>query len=111
MFSPSPPALQQLRHLNRSPPGFHGQLSKVLHGEEYKQCVPDLEGDDLVWLVDYLDKVRRRISSPYSPLKSAQALDCLDPSTAASRKCLRELRTICGARGCSQRRTHFHPAF
>ena len=61
--------------------------------------MPDLEGDDLEWLVDHLDKVRRRISSPYSLLKSAQVLDCLDPSTAASRKCLRELRTICGARG------------
>ena len=99
MSSPSPPALQQLRHLNRSSSGFHDQLSKVLYGERYKQCVPDLQGDDLLWLVDYLDKVRCRISSPYSPLKSAQALDCLDPSTAASRKCLRELRTTCGARG------------
>ena len=99
MSSPSPPALQQLRRLNRSSSGFHDQLSKVLYGERYKQCVPDLQGDDLLWLVDYLDKVRRRISSPYSPLKSAQALDCLDPPTAASQKCLHELRTICGARG------------
>ena len=62
------------------------------------QCVPNLQGDDLVWLIDYLDKVCHRITSSYSQLKSAQALDCLDPSTAASRKILRELRTICGAR-------------
>ena len=98
MSSPSPPALQQLGQLNGSSPSFHDQLSKVLYGKEYKQCVPDLQRDDLM-LVDYLDKVRRRISSPYSSLKSAQALDCLDPPTAASQKCLHELRTICGARG------------
>ena len=34
----------------------------------------------------------------FSPLKSTQALDCLDPFSPASRKCLRELRTICSTR-------------
>ena len=99
MSSSGPPVLQQLRHLDRSSPDFHDQLRKVLYGEEYMQCVPNLQGDDLVWLIDYLDKVCHRITSSYSQLKSAQALDCLDPSTATSRKCLRELRTICGASG------------
>ena len=33
-----------------------------------------------------------------SSLKSAQALDRLDPFSPASRKCLRELRTICSTR-------------
>ena len=50
--------LQQLRHLDRSSPGFHDQLSNVLYGEEYKQSVKSLQGNDLVWLVDYLDEVR-----------------------------------------------------
>ena len=99
MSSSGPPVLQQLRHLDKSSPDFHDQLRKVLYGEEYMQCVPNLQGDDLVWLIDYLDKVCHRITSSYSQLKSAQALDCLDPSTAASRKILRELRTICGVRG------------
>lgn len=60
MSSPVPPALQGLRHLNGSSPTFHDQLASVLYGEEYRQCVQTIQGDDLVWLVDYLDNVRRR---------------------------------------------------
>jgi hypothetical protein len=71
MSSPSPPALQQLRRLNRHLSGFHDQLNSVLYGEEYKQCVPNLQGSDLVWLVDYLDKVHCRVVLPQSPLKPA----------------------------------------
>jgi hypothetical protein len=90
--------LQQLQHLGRPSSEFHDQLGNVLYGEEYKQCVPDLQGDDLVWLVDYLDKVRCRIALPHSILKSGQALGGLDPASSSFRKCLRELRSICGAR-------------
>ncbi|KAF9644226.1 kinase-like protein [Thelephora ganbajun] len=79
---PNPSALQQLHRLNRSSPNFDNQLSDVLYGKEYVQCVPTLQGNDLAWLVDYLD----------------EALDRLNPSGPASRKCLRELRSICGAR-------------
>ena len=89
----------QLRHLDRSSPDFHDQLYNVLYGEEYSQYVPILQGDDLVWLADFLDKVRRCISPPRSLLKPAQALDCLDPSGPIFRKCLRELRSRCGAAG------------
>ena len=71
MSSPGLPALQPLRHLNKSSPKFHDQLSNLLYGKEYEQCVPNLEGDDLVWLVDYLDKVLRDISIPCSPPKPA----------------------------------------
>jgi len=98
MSSPSLPALQQLDRLNRSLPNFHDQLNDIIHGQEYIQCVPDLRVEDLAWLVDYLDEVRRRVVLPYSPLKPQQALGALDPSSPASRKCLRELRSICGAR-------------
>jgi len=67
---PLPNPLKQLRRLDRSSPKFHDQLSNVLYGEDYKQCVPNLQGDDLVWLVDYLDKVCRRIVVVlHSPLK------------------------------------------
>ena len=101
MSSPGPPGLQKLYHLDRSSPDFHDQLSNVLYGEEYQKCVLDvnLHGEDLVWLVDYLDKVSHHIPPPHSLLKPVQALDCLNPSSTASRKCQRELRTICGARG------------
>ena len=50
--------LQQFHHLDRSSSGFHDQLTNVLYGEEYKQSVKSLQGNDLVWLVDYLDEVR-----------------------------------------------------
>ena len=99
MSSPNPPALQQLRRLDKSSSEFHDQLSNVLYGEEYQQCVPNIQGDDLVWLVDYLDKVRRRAALPRFPLKPAQALDCLDPCSPAFRKCLRELKNVSGTRG------------
>ena len=64
MLFPSSPALQQLHHLNRSSPNFHHQLCNVLYGGEYSQCVPNLQGDDLVWLVDYLDKVCPYVTFP-----------------------------------------------
>ncbi|KAF9644325.1 hypothetical protein BDM02DRAFT_3263623 [Thelephora ganbajun] len=68
MPSPNSPALQELNRLDTSSPDFHNQLYDLLYGKDCKQCVPNLQDDDLVWLVDYLDK------------------------------CLRELRSICGTR-------------
>ena len=99
MPSPSSLALLQFRHLDRSSPDFGDQLCNVLYGSEYEQYGPNIQGDDLVWLVNYLDEVRCRVSPPHSLLKPAQALDCLDPSGPAFRKCLRELRSRCGAGG------------
>jgi hypothetical protein len=98
MFSPSLPALQQLHCLDRSSSGFRKQLRDVLDGEEYKQCVANIQGGDLVWLVDYLGRVRRCIVLPHSSLKPVQTLDDLDPTSSGSRRCLRELRHICGTR-------------
>ena len=69
MSEPTLPALQQLHHLDRTTSGFHDQLSNALYGEEYQKCVPNLQGDDLVWLVDYLDKVRHYVAHPRSPPK------------------------------------------
>ena len=71
MPSPNSLALQQFDRLNRSSPDFHDKLRDLLYGEEYKQCVPRLHGDDLVWLVGYLDEVRCRVSLPHSPLEPA----------------------------------------
>ena len=67
MSLPNHPALQQLRDLDRSLPGFHDQFSNVLCGEEYQRCVYgenyqqrvlSLHGDDLTWLLDRLDEAR-----------------------------------------------------
>ena len=70
-FSVSRPLLEQLHHLDRSSSAFHDRLIKVLYGKEYQQCVPNLQGDDLVWLVDYLDKARHvlPLPAPHSLLK------------------------------------------
>jgi len=98
-LSVSRPFLRQLRHLDKSLSDFPDQFSNVLYGEEYKQCVANLQGDDLIWLVDYLDEVCRCVAFPHSQLKPAQALGEFDPSGPTFRKCLRELRSLCGARG------------
>jgi len=58
------------------------QASDTPCGEEYKQRVSELQGDDLVEFVDCLDK----------------ALDTLDPASPTFQKRLRELRHICGDR-------------
>ena len=63
--------LQQLRRLDQSSSEFPDQVSSILYGKEYRQWVPNLQSDDLVWFVDYLDEVRRvcrslaRRSSPH----------------------------------------------
>jgi hypothetical protein len=63
--------LVQLRRLDRSSSEFHEQLNEVLRGEGYKQWVPNLDGDGLVGLVDYLDNVCHRTALVRSPLKPA----------------------------------------
>ena len=89
---------EQLYRLDRSSSRFHDQVSNVLYGGEYKKTVPNLQDEDLVRFIDYLDEVRRRIPLFYSPLNLPEALDTLDPPSSAFRKCLRELRHICGSR-------------
>jgi len=79
MSSRSP--LEQLRRLDTSSPEFHDRVSNILGGGEYREWVSTIEGDDLVGLVGYLDR----------------ALDKLDSASSAFRKCLRELRRVCGA--------------
>jgi len=61
--------LEQLRRLDGSSPKFHDQVSEILHGEEYKQWVSDIQGDDLVALVNCLDQVHHPVSLVHSPLK------------------------------------------
>ena len=69
MSLPRSPALQQLHRLNKSSSDFHDQLRKVLYESEYGQRGRILEDEDWVWLIDYMDKVRRHVALPRSPLK------------------------------------------
>ena len=66
MSSSRPPALEQLNRLDRSSSGFSDKLGNILHGKVYQECVPNLQGEDSAWLVDYLDEVRRHVALPHS---------------------------------------------
>ena len=69
MASPNLPVLRKFPSIDTSSSDFNDQLLKALYEEEYTQCLPNLEGDDLAWLVDYLDKVRScELPPPQSPL-------------------------------------------
>ena len=58
MAPPDTLALQKLYCLDASSSDFQDKLCDILHGDEYLRCLPSLEGGDLVWFVEYLDKVR-----------------------------------------------------
>ena len=66
---PSSNPLTRLRRLDTSSSTFQDQVSNILYGKEYERWEPKLQGDDLTGLVDYLDKVRRRVSLLRSPLR------------------------------------------
>ena len=52
-----PEILQQLDRLDKSSPQFPDQLASFLHGKGYEDCLPKLQDQDVVWLIDYLDNV------------------------------------------------------
>jgi hypothetical protein len=56
------PILQEFSCLDRSSQDFPKKLCDLLYGDEYTQCVPDLQDNDPIWLVEYLDQVWRHIS-------------------------------------------------
>ena len=62
MALPNP--LQRLYDLDKSSPQFHGQLSNLIHGQEHRERVSHLRGEDLVRLVEYLDSVSFQINLP-----------------------------------------------
>ena len=49
--------LKQLHGLDRTSSQFHKRLSDLLRSEAYRSAVPNLQGEDLAWLVDYLESV------------------------------------------------------
>jgi len=49
--------LKQLHDLDRASPQFHKHLSNFLRSKGYRNDVSSLKGEDLVWLVEYLDSV------------------------------------------------------
>ena len=59
-----PDALAQLRSFDRASPESHKHLSNLLRSEGYRSVVPTLQGEDLAWLVEYLDSVSLQTISP-----------------------------------------------
>lgn len=98
MIPPAHQTLQRIHFLDRSSSTFPDQLGSLLQGQEYRQCAENVGDNDLAWLVDYLDEVYRRshVAPPIPLTEPAQALDILDPPSFAFRRCLSELRSICG---------------
>lgn len=57
-------ALQQLYNLEGASPQFLKQLSNFIRKEEYRNAIPNLQGEDLTWLVECLDSVSLHTISP-----------------------------------------------
>jgi hypothetical protein len=67
--------LQQLKQLDSSSPLFPDQLTSLLYKEEYKECIPTLRDEDVVWLVDYLDGVCLYLARPLYVAYSSTYID------------------------------------
>jgi len=52
-----PEILQQFDRLDKSSPQFPDELTGLLYKEGYKNYIPKLQDEDVVWLVEYLDNV------------------------------------------------------
>ena len=59
---------EQLRRLDVSSPKFRDHVRKMFYGEEYKRWMLGVQGDDLLGLVEYLDKVCFYFSFTRPPL-------------------------------------------
>ena len=111
-LSVSPPFLQQLRHLDRSWPGFPNQLNDVLCEGEYREYASNLQADDLVWLIEYLDEVRHCVAISHPPLKLVCRLSMLLtlPAPVSISACASS-GAYAEPKGYSQHRIQFRPTF
>jgi len=95
---PPPDPLEQLRVLDISSADFPNQIAKLLCSNEYKQCVQGLEGDILVWLVEFLHDVRLCVLHNPPLLNITQVMNKFDPTHPVFSSCFVELRGICRTR-------------
>ena len=52
-----PEPLQKLHNLDKTSPQFYQEINEFIRGKDYREAVPNLQGEGLTWLVDYLDGV------------------------------------------------------
>ena len=91
--------LKRLRDLDRE---FHRQLIDILRGDEYRDAVPNLQNEDLAWLVGFLDNVNSRVSFLRSVLKPGVGprwhlrsyKHCILRTTARARKDMRSQECV-----------------
>ena len=81
--------LQTLRDLDRTSPDFHNQLTDFLRGNEYRDVASSLQGEDLIWFVNYLDNVSLRtvslrpmFTAGTGPLQHLRSQQCTVSGTA-----------------------------
>ena len=56
--------LNQLHDFDKASLQFYKHLSDFLRSKEYRSAFPSLQGEDLAWLVEYLDNVSTQRISP-----------------------------------------------
>jgi len=63
------PFIRQLGQLDRTSPQFSDQLATLLGGEGIREVVLNFSAQNALWLVEYLDDVRRDTSGLNRSLK------------------------------------------
>ena len=61
--------IKALRQLDQSSPQYLSQLSEALTGMEHDGSVQNLEADDVIAVIEYLDEVRFPANSSCYPAK------------------------------------------
>ena len=92
--------LQRLYSLSTSSPHFCRNLHDLIQSDREDFYLFDLQGSDLIRLVDFLDRVRIPPSAPLQLTELApQALAIISPTDDVSRLCLHKLQAICSHHG------------
>ena len=92
--------LQHLYSLGTSSPHLSRYLDHLIKSDGEDHYLLNLEGSDLIRLVDFLDKVRVPPSASVQLTEQAsQALTIVPVTDDVSRLCLHKLQAICSHRG------------
>ena len=92
--------LRHLYSLNPSSPDFSRYLYHLIQSDGEDHYLSDLQGSDLIRLVDFLDRVRVPIPASIQFAKqTSQALTIIPTADDVSRLCLHKLQTICSHHG------------
>lgn len=92
----TPQILQYLCSLRDLPPKLSDWLDRLIQSDEENHYLLNLQGSELTWLVDFLDRVRPLPSASFQLTKrTLQVLGVTSITDDVSRRCLRKLQAIC----------------